>query len=283
MNTKSLLTKAALTAGAIGILAGAGATAASAATTTPAAYRAPVRVAVGSIELGGPLQYDTFVALQGFGHNHGYVNYTNFNYPETGSGVWVPAGETSPSQVTSPIALTFNGSYVHTLNGGLVLKALSNDRLAFTGTGSYNTDPSAYPWTIKGQVKGDKVSFTIVYGGTGNPGYKVVAKGTIASDGSVSGTAATFNKNGTPAGPLTWAMPAGSFTSVLHIVTPIRSDRFNVGTRTVTYTWSGAPAAGIVTSKVHEGRTQAHDTYAHGVLPWSLTSFPVLAGHLQIP
>jgi len=49
--------------------------------------RVPPREAYGSVELGGPLQYEQFLALQGFGRNHGQVNYTNWTYAEPGSGV----------------------------------------------------------------------------------------------------------------------------------------------------------------------------------------------------
>ena len=49
------------------------------------------------MELGGAgaLQYETFLALQGFGRNHGVVDYTNWTYAEPGSGVWrLPRGRT---------------------------------------------------------------------------------------------------------------------------------------------------------------------------------------------
>ena len=170
----------------------AGLLATTAATPASAAVRPPApREAYGSMELGNPLQYETFLALQGYGRYHGMVDYTNWQalastYGEAHSGVYAP--EAAPITLT----FTFGGSpYLHTLNGAsLQLTALSNNQLKFTGSGSYNPDPAAYPWTISGQVNGSKLTATIVYGGTGNPGYKLVMTGNIAADGSVSGTAA---------------------------------------------------------------------------------------------
>jgi len=115
-------------------------------------------MASGSVELGNPLQYETFLAIQN-GWYHGTVDYTNFTYAEPSSGVWAPAN--------SPQALTFTHvgtAYAHTLNGGLKLTALSPEKLAFAGSGSYNEQAGA-SWTISGQVNGNKVSYTIRYTG----------------------------------------------------------------------------------------------------------------------
>ena len=251
------------------------AAAASAATVHPAA---PPKISVGSIEMGSPLQYASFVTIQGAGHNHGYIDYTNWTLANPGSGVWAPE--------SAAHALTFsNGTaYVHTLNSGLVLKADSNNKLEFSGTGEYPATSStpAVPWTIKGQVKGDKVSFTIAYNAPST--YSVKASGLIAANGSVSGKA-----RGSDGQNLTWTMPAGSFGEVMQFTTRVTSDKVNVRTRTDTFTWTvpaSAPAgvAGLkVTSVVHEGHTQAGDTYKHGVLPGPLSNYPVLAGHVYIP
>ena len=100
------------------------------------------------MELGNPLQYEQFLALQGFGRFHGEVDYTNWTYAEPGSGVWAPA------QGSHALVFTYQGSqYAHTLNGGLKLVALSPERLAFSGTGAYN-DQAGATWAISGQVAG---------------------------------------------------------------------------------------------------------------------------------
>ena len=194
--------------GAVGAMAAS----ASAATTTLQRYQAP-RVAVGSVELGSPLQYEQFLALQG-GRFHGDVDYTNWTYAEPGSGVFAPAA--------GPHALvfTFAGTpYAHTLNGGLKLVALSPDKLAFSGSGAYNGQAGA-TWKIRGQITDHKVKATITYNGTLNPGYKVTLTGTIATNGSVSPRRQSSQHQA-----LTFTMPAGSFTSVLHYIAPIRLGR----------------------------------------------------------
>ena len=90
------------------------------------------REAYGSVELAGPLQSESFLALQG-GRHHGAVDYTNWTYAEPGSGVFAPVAG------SHALVFTYQGSqYAHTLNGGLKLYALSPERLAFSGSGSYS-------------------------------------------------------------------------------------------------------------------------------------------------
>ena len=262
----------------------AGLLATTAATPASAAVRPPLpREAYGSMELGSPLQYETFLALQGFGRYHGMVDYTNWQalastYGEANSGVY------APKAASIALTFTFGGSpYAHTLNGAsLKLTALSNHQLKFTGSGSYNTDPAAYPWTIRGHVNGSKLTATIVYGGIGNPGYKLVMTGKIAANGSVSGTAAGLQV-GQPDQALTFAMPVGSFPAVLHYVAPIRSDRFQ-GRHGATFTFTiPSKVAGLagtkVVVKVHDGGWGArHDTYAEGVPPASPAPYKIIGG-----
>jgi hypothetical protein len=268
MDPKTLLTKTALTAGAFGMLATAGAATASAASASTTQRHEPARVAYGSVELGSPLQYEQFLALQGFGRHHGTVDYTNWTYAEPGSGVYAPAGETAPGHVTTPIGLTFtykNTLYAHTLNGGLQLTALSPDKLAFSGTGSSGKTT----WKIDGQVRDSKFRATIAYDGQS---YTVVMRGTIASDGSVSGTA--LDSQGQA---LTFTMPAGSFTAVLHFIAPIRSDQMRRHNASFQFVIpSSVPGlAGVeVTVNVHDGgRGPVSDTYAHNG-----SSYPIIGG-----
>ena len=139
--------------------------AASASASTTQQRSQPPREAYGSVELGSPLQYEQFLALQGFGRYRGDVDYTNWTYAEPGSGVFAP--------VAGPDALVFSlgsSTYAHTLNGaGLNLVALSPTQLAFSGTGSYN-GPGNITWTIRGQVNGSRLRATIAYNGSA---YKV--------------------------------------------------------------------------------------------------------------
>jgi hypothetical protein len=258
-----------------GLLATTAATQASAAVHPPARH-----VATGRMELANPLQYEQFQALQGFGRNHGQVEYTNWaaqaaQFGETGSGVYAPEA--------APIALTFHlgGDYAHTLNGaGLKLVALSNDQLRFTGTGSYNADPAGYPWKIAGLVRGDHFNAVIVYGGTGNPGYKLVMTGTIAADGSVAGTAKGLQA-GQPDQALTFSMPAGAFPAVLHYTARIQADQIRGHDATFQFTIPGK-VPGLkgtqVVVKVHDGGWGArHDTYREGA-PAPLVQYKIIGG-----
>lgn len=76
-----------------------------------------------------------------------------------------------------------SGTYPHTMNITSV-DLTSGD---FSGDGNYNPNPD-YTWDVSGNVSDSSLTFTIVYTGL-NPGYTVNASGTIASDGTLSGTA----------------------------------------------------------------------------------------------
>ena len=63
---------------------------------------------------------------------------------------------------------------------------------AITGTGGYPAGTSPYltgtTETITGTVTGNQITFTTTYAGPYNPGYSVTVSGTIAPDGTISGT-----------------------------------------------------------------------------------------------
>lgn len=62
-----------------------------------------------------------------------------------------------------------------------------DDPMTFTGTGFYNPDPR-YTETVTGTLTGDNLEFTVDYTGL-NPTYALDADGTVAPDGSLSGSA----------------------------------------------------------------------------------------------
>ena len=114
----------------------------------------------------------------------------------------------------------YSGSpYVHEMTVTLqpVCGVVEN---AFEGYGHYVSDPS-YTWTVTGNVVGDTVNFHILYTGT-NAGYYVDAVGTIADDGTMSGTWSNPTQSGT------WSSKAGHATS-----TPIGSGWPGLFTTTV--------------------------------------------------
>src|SRR3984893_18486208 len=185
------------------MLATAGVAGASAASASTIQRHQPPRAAYGSVELGSPLQYETFLAFQSSWFQgsrfHGNVDYTNWTYAEPGSGVFAPAAG------SHALVFTYQGSqYAHTLSSGLTLVALSPDRLAFSGSGSYNG--GGITRTLKGQVTDNKVRATIAYDGQS---YKVYLHGRVADDGSVSGVAQASTRQS-----LTLNMPAGAVVSV---------------------------------------------------------------------
>lgn len=84
---------------------------------------------------------------------------------------------------TINFTLSGGGDYLHTMNVTSMNLATGD----FSGTGQYNADPS-YTWNVNGNISGSNLTFHILYTGS-NAGYTVDAIGTIASDGSMSGTA----------------------------------------------------------------------------------------------
>lgn len=262
MYHKKFLTAAITTAGVAGMVVPLAAPAVAA--------PAPPRTAYGSMELGRPLQYETFLALQN-GRTHGSVDYTNWAYAEPGSGVWAPA------RGAHALVFTYQGSkYAHTLNGGLKLVAVSPDQLLFTGTGRYNGQAGA-TWTIRGTVTDSRLSATITYNGTLQPGYKVTLNGNIARNGSAYGTARSSTGQ-----VLAFAMPARTFFSVLHYAAPITSVQVRGHDATFKYTVPvRVPGlTGVkITVKVHDGGPgRVHDTYAAGVTGHRLSAYPITGG-----
>src|ERR1700729_585752 len=99
------------------MLATAGVAGASAASASTIQRHQPPRAAYGSVELGSPLQYETFLAFQSnaFQGNrfHGSVDYTNWTYAEpfSGSGsyngggiTWTLKGQVTDHKVRATIA-----------------------------------------------------------------------------------------------------------------------------------------------------------------------------------
>ena len=113
-------------------------------------------------------------------------------------------------EITAPSAITFvcgGSDYAHMLNTVSENSATG----VFTGTGTYNLDNS-YTWNISGNTTGSNITFTLVYTGS-NSGYTLHGNGTIAPDGSISGTVdnncQTFSM---PAGTaIIYCMPTGFY------------------------------------------------------------------------
>jgi hypothetical protein len=266
-NSRRILTIGATAAAAAGLAATTAG--AAGATTTPAYHHRPAQ-AIGRVELGNPLQYETFRAQQQ-GLHHGWVNYTNFTYAQSGSGVWAPAaGEHG-------LAFFYGGQkYGHTLSSDLKMRALSPERLAFAGSGAYDDD-AAVTWVIKGEVNRAKLTATITYAGPAAHSYKVFMVGKIGANGGAAGVAKSSTGQILP-----FKMAKGSFASVLHYVAPVKAAQVQRHDASFTFTIP-AKVAGLagtkVTVKVHDGGWGAkHDTYRHGVTGGSLAKYPIVGG-----
>lgn len=110
--------------------------------------------------------------------------------------------------ITAPNSIVFScggGTYPHTLN--TVSENLSTGD--FSGKGTYDTDLS-YTWDMTGNTTGNSITFQIVYTGA-SPGSIYNGVGTIASDGSISGTADSNCQ--------TFSMPAGTATAIPAAIT----------------------------------------------------------------
>ena len=100
-----------------------------------------------------------------------------------------------------------SGTYIHTMNVSLY----NNNDGTFTGTGWRNAVPSQ-TWIVEGDVTGDTIEFSINYDGST---YYVNAHGTIATDGTMSGSAVSSSQE------FNWAMsPKATFYRYAEITSP---------------------------------------------------------------
>jgi hypothetical protein len=270
--------RAMLASGAVVLaVAGGGVAAAGAASARPLPS---VPTATGNVALSGPIQYESFAAFAGRSRNHGWVDYANFTYPDPGTRVWNIGG-------THTLTFTVGGStYQHTMNVTTVTP-LSTHSTSFSGTGTYNPDPTAYTWTVSGTVNWNVVKFTIVYTGTANPGYKVSGRGVIAADGSVSGTATDSN-----GATLAFTMPAGSAFEVLNYTARVTwAAVYQHRNANFVFTIPKRAPAGLaglcIIVKVHDGGPgHVHDTYAHGVCTsphnGPVNQYPITSGNITV-
>jgi hypothetical protein len=110
------------------------------------------------------------------------------------------------------------GTYAH----DLVITTQNPDG-TFSGTGGYPAGSAPYaaagqtPELVTGQVTGDAITFTSTYTGPLNPGYSVTASGTIASDGSMSGTS-----------PFEWHTTSGKAVPVSSSTASLAAQDFGV-------------------------------------------------------
>lgn len=174
--------------------------------------------------------------------------------PKTTYTVYLSKGYTPyvPSDVTGTYTWLVLGTYHH----DLVITTQNPDG-TFSGTGGYPAGSSPYtaagqtPEVITGQVKGNQITFTTTYLGPYNPGYSATVSGTIAADGSMSGTSPwewhTTSGAATPAsGSTGWP---GLFTSTVQPFTFV-TDEYGAGSWHVNLVDSDFPESGTYTLSV---------------------------------
>lgn len=128
------------------------------------------------------------------------------------------------------------GTYTHTMT----INVMNMTSGAFSGTGIYDAD-SSYTWSVTGTVDGSSLNFAVDYTGS-NPSYAVNATGTIASNGTLSGTA-TSNSGQS----FTWVNTTGKadMQPVAEITSPAFDGDDVIGTLNLTATYTDDNPAGV--------------------------------------
>ena len=232
-----------------------------------AAMSAPAPHVTGSVALDSPDQY---VSLNNIGGPaSGSVSYTNFTYPDPGSGGW-----SLPKD--SPVEIDFGfggGNYPHHLTVDSIDPTGLNS-FTFIGHGSFDPDQS-YTWNATGSVSGNQLRMHIVYTGT-QAGYYLDFTGTINPDGSVTGTQFSDSLGRT----LTVSMPAGSLFEALSYA----ASASNVSITEPSASWTITIPAGhalagtIVNMRVYDGGSPG----TKDTIGWNGGSYPIDGGNLTV-
>jgi len=119
---------------------------------------------------------------------------------------------------TYTIAFNCTSGCGGTWNHSMEVTVENMDTGVFSGTG-YFINNTAYTWVVNGAVSGNDISFDVDYTGL-NPSYYVNAQGTIAVNGSMSGTATA------PGQTFDWATTSGyaKFNRRAEITSPTEGD-----------------------------------------------------------
>jgi len=107
-----------------------------------------------------------------------------------GSGAWLTNHATGTYEGnTWNVVGSYEWVVLDTYHHDVVIDSQDSDG-SFVGHGCYpaGSDPCTGTEEITGKVEGGNFTITTLYTGTYNPGYTVTATGTIASDGTISGS-----------------------------------------------------------------------------------------------
>jgi len=159
--------------------------------TAAAAQAGTAQKATGSIVMANPKQAITFDVFKTTPVK-GNIAYTNFEYADPGSGVWVPGASTTLDSSLSlgSFDVQFSvdpnpaivSTYTFTVNS---ITPLSPTSLTFSGNGVQQFGPWDGPFT--GTINGSAITFTLSEL-NGAESYTLNATGTIDANGSVAGS-----------------------------------------------------------------------------------------------
>lgn len=146
--------------------------------TASAAQAAVVEKATGSITMSDPNQAITFAVFED--PMKGSLTYTNFEYPDPGSGVWVPGATFDVGFGVDPSPAVV-ATYAFAVTSWQVT---SPNSLTFEGVGD---GPDPWYGDFEGSISGSTFSFTLLET-DGVDTFTLNATGTIDAFGAVIGT-----------------------------------------------------------------------------------------------
>lgn len=250
------------------------------AATATAAPAKEAPKATGSVALSDPLQYVTFSAI-GSSPAKGSISYTNFEQDSTTvSGVW---------DVEHWTHINFDGGYAWTLSN-VERVATSTTSMTFTADATF-ADPT-YTADVSGTLSGSNITFSFLYTGTA-AGSTVTATGTLAADGSMTGSSTVYDSGSNSSFPLGWSAPAGSAEPAFSFTAPVTCVVFPALNTAIFSAVippaSGGPAAvlgqDLAVKVVDNGEPGTNDTYGHSLGSCTQTTFsayPVTSGNIQV-
>lgn len=253
--------------------------------TATAVQAVSVPKATGSIVMSSPKQAIDFAVFE-TNPVKGELTYTNFEYADPGSGVWVP-GTFDVGFYLAP----FGGPFTHSLTT-TGFTPLSPTAVEFHGTGFYAPNPS-WTETFTGSIHGSHLELTLVPddGGALYQWTWTSVSGTIAPEGSVSGT---WNDSLLRSDVFTIADVGDEVLSYTTSPTCVQVKDDESGKARFGFTIpAGSPLAGThVVVKVIDGGSPGavYDTYKHTVADgpnscdplYPYTVYPITAGNLTV-
>jgi hypothetical protein len=242
---------------------------------TASAGQGPAQKTTGSVQLAGGyrqyLSYDAFATTPA----KGSVNYTNWDYASSGSGVWVPASSFNMGfgVDSGPVVAT----YAQSVAAWTPVSATTD---TFSGSGGCGC---GWVSTFAGSLSGSVFNLSMTEISTSNPAetYAMSATGTVAADGSVSGSWSDNYAGGR----------SGSFViddighEIVHYVAPVAHASVSGHDAWFDYTVPNTDLAGTtVYFHVFDGGSSGvpNDHVYFGTSPSPTQEYPITSGNLTV-